>query len=59
VRNYIKTLSPSLKLSKEDLTRRPVTWTVGALSPAGAFFEKVKIARRSVIHLLIQCYISI
>ena len=51
MRNYIKTLSLSLNFSKEDLTWRPVTWTIGPLSPAGAFFESVKIARRSNIDI--------
>ena len=51
MRNYIKTLSPSLNFSKEDLTRRLVTWTIGPLPPAGAFFENVKIARRSDIDI--------
>jgi hypothetical protein len=30
-----------LKLSNEELTRKPITWTIGALPPAGMFIDNV------------------
>jgi hypothetical protein len=38
------TAPPSLSLSKEQLTRRSVPWTIGALMPADAFFKTVVVA---------------
>ncbi|GIJ83181.1 hypothetical protein Asppvi_001700 [Aspergillus pseudoviridinutans] len=54
VRNYVTTISPNLR--EEGLTKRPITWTIGALTPAGAFFENVKIACRCGIDIgLLPC----
>lgn len=38
-RNYVGKLERSF--SKEELTRRPVCWTIGSLTPAGNFFQNV------------------
>ena len=40
VRNVVASVT-KLSLSKEELTRRPVDWTISALFPAGAFFSNV------------------
>lgn len=39
------------KLSNEELTRRPVTWTIGALTPAGIFFDSVVTATKAGIEI--------
>lgn len=39
VRHYVNQVERAF--SKEELTRRPVTWTVGALTPTGMFFQNV------------------
>ncbi|KAF7183974.1 hypothetical protein CNMCM7691_004464 [Aspergillus felis] len=53
VRNYFRVWP---NLSEEGLTKRPIIWTIGALTPAGAFFENVKIACRCGIDIgLLPC----
>ena len=39
VRTYMASVERSF--TKEELTSRPVTWTIGALTPAGMFFQNV------------------
>lgn len=39
VRTYVNQVERSF--SKEELTRRPVCWTIGSLTPAGIFFQNV------------------
>ena len=39
VHTYVDQVERSF--SKEELTRRPVTWTIGALTPAGLFYQNV------------------
>jgi pimeloyl-ACP methyl ester carboxylesterase len=46
VRNYDGTVPASLTFADEDLKRRPLTWTLGALTPTGAFFANVGVAQR-------------
>jgi pimeloyl-ACP methyl ester carboxylesterase len=41
---------------KDELTKRPIDWTVGALSPTGAFFENVTTACQAGIPIsLLPC----
>ena len=61
-RNYVKWVReyaakmPVLELSVEELTRRPVTWTIGALSPAGNFFDNAVVATRAGIGIgVLEC----
>ena len=39
VRQYVAKVEKSF--SKEELTRSPITWTIGALTPAGHFYQNV------------------
>jgi len=44
---YVSSLVSSVRsLSDEDLTRKPIHWTIGALMPAGAFYENVQVTTR-------------
>lgn len=51
IRNYVDSLAQSLSSVIEGLKARPVTWTIGALSPAGSFFENVRVTYRVGIEL--------
>ena len=46
VRVYTTKLT-ELKLSKKVLTKRPISWTIRALPPAGMFFDKVVTATKT------------
>ncbi|TVY65529.1 putative hydrolase [Lachnellula suecica] len=55
-RNYVTWLRSYTRLvpeelSNEDLTRRPITWTIGALTAAGAFFDNVVTATKAGIEI--------
>jgi pimeloyl-ACP methyl ester carboxylesterase len=41
VRRYVAANRPARQLSAEDLRRRPVTWTIGGLTPAAAYLGNV------------------
>jgi pimeloyl-ACP methyl ester carboxylesterase len=43
---YPRTIPDAAPVQKEHLHKRPIDWTIGADSPAGAFFENVVIAAR-------------
>jgi pimeloyl-ACP methyl ester carboxylesterase len=56
VRRYLTSPALDRTYSTEELTRRPVTWTIGALNPAGAFFANVTAAHRAGIDVsLLPC----
>lgn len=46
VRRYVAHGLPPVH-SPEDLAGKPITWTIGALSPAGMFFDNVVLAVRA------------
>jgi len=50
IRGYTTKLT-DLKLSNEELTRKPITWTIGALSAAGMFFDNVVRATKAGIEV--------
>jgi pimeloyl-ACP methyl ester carboxylesterase len=51
-RNYVNHVESSLDdFTDEDLRNRPITWSLGALTPTGAFFDNVKVAHRLDIDL--------
>lgn len=51
-RNYVIQIPASLELLNEtDLRQRPLTWTIGALTPAGAFFYNTKVTQRINVDL--------
>ena len=56
VRRYVAGLRPARTLTPEDLRRRPVTWTIGGLTPAASFFQNVVTAHAAGIQVgLLMC----
>lgn len=56
VRRYVGQNRSLRSFSIEDLRRRPVTWTIGGLTPAVAFFENVVTAHAAGIQIgLLMC----
>jgi len=56
VRRYVAGSRPARQLAPEDLRRRPVTWTIGGLTPAAAFLGNVVAAHAAVIQVgLLMC----
>ena len=55
-RNYIKPFPPSLDAVCENLKGKPITWTVGALTPVATVLPNIKAAYRSDIDIgLLPC----
>src|SRR5262249_30648640 len=56
VRRYVAGSRPPHTLASEDLRRRPVTWTIGGLTPAPAFVGNVVAAHAAGIQVgLLMC----
>jgi hypothetical protein len=56
VRRYVAGSRQARKLTPEDLRRRPVTWTIGGLTPAADFFGNVVAAHAARIQVgLLMC----
>ena len=56
VRRYVAGSRPARQLAPEDLRRRPVTWTIGGLTPAAAFLGNVAAAYAAGIQVgLLMC----
>jgi pimeloyl-ACP methyl ester carboxylesterase len=54
IRNYVAW--PPLRVEKEELTRKPLFWTVGSLTPAGNFFDNVVTATNAGVEIsLLPC----
>ena len=55
-RNYIETFAPSLDAVSKSLKGKPITWTVGALTPVGSVLPNIKAAYQSDIDIgLLPC----
>lgn len=56
VHGYLPNFESLLYLTDEEITRRPITWTIGAQSPAGLFYDNVSRATRAGIEIgLLNC----
>jgi pimeloyl-ACP methyl ester carboxylesterase len=55
VRQYVSKRG-KISFTEKELKQRPIIWTIGALSPAGLFFENVKAAVKADIPIsLLPC----
>lgn len=50
-RGYPITLPPSSPTSKEDLTKRPLNWTVGGSTPTHLFFDNIVTAAKTGVDI--------
>jgi pimeloyl-ACP methyl ester carboxylesterase len=56
VRRYVGRKNLLRTFTVEELRRRPVTWTIGGLTPAAAFFENVVVAHSAGLQIgLLMC----
>lgn len=56
IRGYIPSFESLLYLTDEEITRRPITWTIGTQSLAGSFYDNVARATKAGIEIgLLDC----